>query len=585
MGLLDEGTDREYYQEGDHGNYQFTTLDDIITQFQIAYVGEDKIISKIRRADIAFHAQRALQELSFDTLKSVKAQEIILPPSLVMTLPRDYVNYTKISTVDQSGIKHLLYPTSLTSNPFSIKQLPDGKYNFLTDEELLSNPNFSEDLEGTWQFTPKASANSGAWWNAEISGGDPDNVDSEGFSDPIPAVGKVIYRKDDLSVSSGKLQFNSLWHKFGNLDGFGREYGVWQEVDVSNYDHVTLSANGRSANEIKDNVDTACGFGILRIGLSSKSPQDYAQELGSSRVQASTPKAAFATTGNINFSVHQVGGLDLGYVEWSDGSTSTKELIEVNVSRYNKVWVWIQSKSPWTPYARRTAATIAGAAEALAAAQVIDSTIVTLGGTTKNNRNYNVAPGYANQLPFPLQSIFAQHSTNIVNSVTLTTSTEPESIRHAQGNKNSTTKARNQASGSQTLSNHGKDDAYWPLEGSRYGLDPQIAQGNGSFYIDNRLGKVTFSSNIAGNTVILDYISDSLGTDDEMQVHKFAEEAMYKCIAHAILSTRANTQEYLVQRFKKERFAAIRTAKLRLSNIKLEELTQILRGKSKQIKH
>jgi hypothetical protein len=43
--------------------------------------------------------------------------------------------------------------------------------------------------------------------------------------------------------------------------------------------------------------------------------------------------------------------------------------------------------------------------------------------------------------------------------------------------------------------------------------------------------------------------------------------------------------EYVVRRFKKERFAAVRTAKLRLSNLKTEELTQILRGKSKQIKH
>ena len=84
---------------------------------------------------------------------------------------------------------------------------------------------------------------------------------------------------------------------------------------------------------------------------------------------------------------------------------------------------------------------------------------------------------------------------------------------------------------------------------------------------------------------MLDYISDSLGTDEEMIVHKFAEEAMYKCIAHAILATRANTPEYLVNRFKKEKFAAKRVAKLRLSNIKIEELSQILRGKSKQIKH
>jgi hypothetical protein len=85
--------------------------------------------------------------------------------------------------------------------------------------------------------------------------------------------------------------------------------------------------------------------------------------------------------------------------------------------------------------------------------------------------------------------------------------------------------------------------------------------------------------------VIIDYISDTLGTDEEMQVHKFAEEAMYKCIAYAIMSTRANVQEYVVRRFQKDKFAATRTAKLRLSNIKIEELTQILRGKSKQIKH
>ena len=57
MALL-EGTNREYYQGNDYGNYQFISLDDIITQFTIAYVGEDKIISKVRRADISFHATR-----------------------------------------------------------------------------------------------------------------------------------------------------------------------------------------------------------------------------------------------------------------------------------------------------------------------------------------------------------------------------------------------------------------------------------------------------------------------------------------------------------------------------------------------
>jgi hypothetical protein len=90
---------------------------------------------------------------------------------------------------------------------------------------------------------------------------------------------------------------------------------------------------------------------------------------------------------------------------------------------------------------------------------------------------------------------------------------------------------------------------------------------------------------MAGKTMVLDYLSDSVGTDQESKVHKFAEEAMYKCIAYAIMSTKANVQEYIVRRFQKDKFAATRKAKLRLSNLKLEELTQILRGKSKQIKH
>ena len=119
--------------------------------------------------------------------------------------------------------------------------------------------------------------------------------------------------------------------------------------------------------------------------------------------------------------------------------------------------------------------------------------------------------------------------------------------------------------------------------GQRYGIQPQTAQGNGTYYIDNLKGLIHFSSNVSGKTVILKYISDGLGTDDEMVVHKFAEEAMYKYIACAIVSTTV-TGQALVPRFKKEKYAAIRQAKLRLSNIKLNELIQTMRGKSKWIK-
>ena len=121
--------------------------------------------------------------------------------------------------------------------------------------------------------------------------------------------------------------------------------------------------------------------------------------------------------------------------------------------------------------------------------------------------------------------------------------------------------------------------------GGRYGLNPELGGLNGDYYIDEVQGKINFSANLSGKIVVLQYISDGLGTDSEMIVHKFAEEAVYKCIAHAILATKMNIPEYLVARYKKERRAALRTAKLRLSNYKSTELQQTMRGKSKQIKH
>jgi len=284
---------RETVANEQFGNYQYIPLQDIISNFIISYVGEDKIISKIRRTDVAFHAQRGLAELSYDTLKSFKSQEIEIPPSLVMKLPHDFVNYVKLSWVGRDGIERTLMPTSKTSNPEALLQDASYDYTFDNDGTLLT-------------------AN-----------------DSE------------------------------TWEKF-------------------------RAATNRNSS----NVDSTEQFPV----------------------------------------------------------------------------------------------------------------------------NFGSA-------------------------------------------------------------------------GGRYGLSPENANTNGVYFIDNLRGKIFFDSSLTGKIVTLKYISDSLGTDAEMVVHKFAEEAMYKHIAYAILATRANTQEYLVMRFKKEKFAATRQAKLRLSNLKSEELTQVMRGKSKIIKH
>ena len=71
MALLNQ-TQQQYYQGNDFGNYQFISLAEVINQFMVAYVGEEKLINKARNVDVQFHAMRGLQELSFDTFKSTQ---------------------------------------------------------------------------------------------------------------------------------------------------------------------------------------------------------------------------------------------------------------------------------------------------------------------------------------------------------------------------------------------------------------------------------------------------------------------------------------------------------------------------------
>jgi len=303
MGLINQ-TDEQYYlgpdgiwnsSDENYGSYQFASIKDIINNFMFSYVGEEKIISKAKRTDVAFHAQRGIQEFSFDLLPAIKSQEIEIGPNLNFILPKDYVNYVKLTWVDSNGIERIIYPTSKTSNPLPILQ--DNNYEYLFDEQ----------------------------------------------------------------------------------------------------DGEALAA------------------------------------------QESETRKKFQSSNRLNSS---------------------------NLENINN------------------------------------------------------------------EDIFLEN-----------------------------------------------------FYGRRYGLNPEQAQINGVFYIDQLQGIIFFDSSMVNRTVTLKYISDGLASDEEMTVHKFAEEALYKYIAYAILSTRANTQEYIVSRFKKEASAARRNAKIRLSNIKIEEIAQVMRNKSKIIKH
>ena len=286
-----------------YGSYSYTSLVDIVNNFIVAYVGMDKIIPRAKRSDVVFHAKRGLQEFSYDTLKSVNSQELTVPPSLSLPIPQDYVNYVQLSRVDASGVKHIIYPTTLTSNPTQpLIQDASGQ---------PTQGSFGNNLESLQSIT------------------------------------------------------DARWAKNNNFDITGQ----LTNSQINNFASV-------------DNFD------------------------------------------------------------------------------------------------------------------------------------------------------------------------------------------------------------WWKMAyGQRYGLEPEVSQKNGWFTINEREGKFSFSSGLANNLIILEYISDGLAYDMDTKIPKMAEEALYMHIAYSILSTKSNVQEYIVQRFKKDRRAQLRNAKIRLSNIKLEEFTQVMRGKSKWIKH
>jgi len=465
MGLINK-TAREYYEGSDGiqntgdetyseiyntriASYEFISLEDVINQFIVAYVGEDKIIPKIKRIDVSFHAQRALQELSFDTFKSLKSQELTVPPTLTLPLPQDYVNYTKFSWVDTAGIKRIIYPVSKTSNPIAYQQDSDGKLKF--EDNIYARTN---------------------------------------------QAGTKIYT----------------------------EYGITSRDKDGNY-------IGKTSRKGKFKSETPL--------------EKYVKEI---RVDVTGDTRVNPGNGNNNTNYLFYGGK--GALDMKMLFHGTIEGIEVGQSVFGP-----------------------GIPENTTVASVFETTGGNYRGTSITMTNPKYEADKLKEVPTGV----AGRPTGFMVKDT--------QVIIVDLNKQSTSWKNYQSHTSQTTTDNYEDRNRFTAEGERYGIDPQHAQSNGSYYIDSNTGLIHFSSVMSGRTVVIDYLSDSLGTDAEMKVHKLAEEAMYKCIAYAVMSTRANVQEYIVRRFQKDKFAAVRKAKLRLSNLKLEELTQILRGKSKQIKH
>ena len=507
MGILEQSQYDYYNNPSAFGNYQFTSLDNIIRQFLVVYTGEEKIISKVSTRDVRFYAQRSLAELSFDTLKSIKSQEIVLPPSLTMILPHDYVNYTRVLSVDNAGVKHPLYPTSDTQNPFKISQKDDKSYNFGIDADIIFNGDFSDNIPSS---SPPPSP-SEDWVKGNVSATNNDKI-------------HIVNEKLVFEHGSTATTFDNAGNTIQGVTT-SRAYSCRQKINVTDIDTIDLSAVGRSAA-----AATGKGVGTLRVGISSLTYPDFDPDINN-------PNKVLPSIASLNntdeiFDLYTAGGAR-ALLTFNDGlnTESTLSITDIDVSNQTEVYVLITSFIE-----DFTDSSIASSEN------IIDDIVVSCDAV----------------------------SSNLVEGGESTTWSNYKSSKISENQQH----------------DYDYDDNIFEANvGRRYGLDPAHAQDNGSYYIDNLRGKIHFSSNLAGKTIVLDYISDSLGTDDEMQVHKFAEEAMYKSIIYYILSTRINTPEYIIRRYKREKFAAIRQAKLRLSNLKLEELVQTLRGKSKQIKH
>lgn len=122
--------------------------------------------------------------------------------------------------------------------------------------------------------------------------------------------------------------------------------------------------------------------------------------------------------------------------------------------------------------------------------------------------------------------------------------------------------------------------------GARFGLNTETANFNPTFVVDKKTGVINFSSDMSGESCVLEYISDGMenGDDSKVTVNKLFEDYLYAYIEYAILNSKLNVQEYVVRRAQKRKTALLRNAKIRISNIHPGRLLMNMRGQNKWLK-
>jgi hypothetical protein len=169
------------------GYYRRVSLEDVINNFIVAYIGEEKTLAKVPRYEVDFWAQRGLQEFSYDILHSEKSIEIELNDALTFPLPQDYVNITSLSVVDVNGNKHTLLPQKKSNNPKAILQ--DSDFTFLYD------------ASGELQQAAKSTTTDRFQTSSNIAGAAQNNYQEPYDEDYLSSVKRFGSNPEDMNTS------------------------------------------------------------------------------------------------------------------------------------------------------------------------------------------------------------------------------------------------------------------------------------------------------------------------------------------------------------------------------------------------
>ncbi len=99
-------TDEELFEQRDvlGAYYANITMQDLINNFIFAYTGKGKFLTNVTRQEVAFWAQRSVQEFAYDITRSEVVEELdVNMDTLTAHVPPDFVNLNQMTIALDNG--------------------------------------------------------------------------------------------------------------------------------------------------------------------------------------------------------------------------------------------------------------------------------------------------------------------------------------------------------------------------------------------------------------------------------------------------------------------------------------------------